>query len=224
MNDPQSTDNQSLHERTEVIHGIVDFVQGGFADSVLRDAAVRRRVDPVESPTAAHAVFEHVRRSMRPAKIRFSDSGKQFAKMALSFRTKRSIEFVETDMAGIVHYSNFYHWMEQTEHAFLRSLGLPPLYPQDDGTTIGFPRVFCSCRFLSPARFEDELDVLLTVQRIGVKSLTYDITFSLAGRLVARGAFKSVCCLFRPGKPLESIELPDLYRSKLEEYALQSEA
>ena len=29
-----------------------------------------------------------------------------------------------TDMAGIVHFSNFYKWMEQCEHEFFRSLGL----------------------------------------------------------------------------------------------------
>ena len=138
--------------------------------------------------------------------------------MTPTFRTKRQIEFVETDMAGIVHFSNFYRWMEQTEHAFLRSLSLTVLYPQDDGTTISFPRVSCSCRFLSPARFEDELDVVLTLQRIGVKSLTYDISFFLDGQPVARGTLKTVCCLFRPGQPLESIEIPEAWRSKLTEH------
>ena len=126
--------------------------------------------------------------------------------MASSFSMTRVIEFCETDMAGIAHFSNFYRWMEQAEHAFFRSLGLTIANEQVDGTIIGFPRVSASCRFVSPAKFEDELTVQLQVQRIGVKSLTYQ-------------TLKTACCQFRPGESLQSIVIPDLYLSKIEEYS-----
>lgn len=138
--------------------------------------------------------------------------------MTSSYSMTRVIEFCETDMAGIVHFSNFYRWMEQAEHAFFRSLGLTVASQQDDGTTIGFPRVAASCRFVSPARFEDKLNVLLQVHRIGVKSVTYETVFSIDGRLVAKGTMKTVCCRFRAGEPVESIEVPNLYLSKIREY------
>lgn len=131
----------------------------------------------------------------------------------------RTVDFCETDMAGIVHFSNFYRWMEQAEHSFLRSVGLTVSNHQDDGTTIGFPRVSASCRFISPAKFEDEVTILLQIQRIGVKSVTYDIIFSIGERLVATGVLKTVCCQFSPGEPLASIEIPELYLSKIEEYS-----
>jgi len=130
----------------------------------------------------------------------------------------RVVEFCESDMAGIVHFSNFYRWMEQAEHAFFRSLGLTIANDQADGTTIGFPRVSANCRFISPAKFEDEVDVLLRVQRLGVKSITYEVIFSIGERLVAKGTLKTVCCQFRPGESLESIEIPDLYLSQIEEH------
>ena len=139
--------------------------------------------------------------------------------MASSFSMTRVIEFCETDMAGIAHFSNFYRWMEQAEHAFFRSLGLTIANEQVDGTIIGFPRVSASCRFVSPAKFEDELTVQLQVRRIGVKSLTYDAIFSINDRLVAKGALKTACCQFRPGESLQSIVIPDLYLSKIEEYS-----
>ena len=44
--------------------------------------------------------------------------------MAYEFKVRRRVEFSETDMAGIVHYSNFFRYMEAAEHAFFRSLGL----------------------------------------------------------------------------------------------------
>lgn len=138
--------------------------------------------------------------------------------MTSSFSMTRVVEFCESDMAGIVHFSNFYRWMEQAEHAFFRSLGLTIANDQPDGTTIGFPRVSANCRFVSPAKFEDEVTVLLHVHRLGVKSITYEVIFSIGDRLVAKGTLKTVCCQFRPGEPLESIEIPELYLSRIEEH------
>jgi YbgC/YbaW family acyl-CoA thioester hydrolase len=138
--------------------------------------------------------------------------------MASSFETTRRVEFCETDMAGIVHFANFYRWMEQVEHDFFRSLGLSIVQHLPDGTTIGWPRVMASCRFESPARYEDVLTVRLTVQRIGVKSLTYDVVITCGDRAVARGTMKTVCCLVRHGEPMQSLEIPDEYRSRIDEY------
>lgn len=138
--------------------------------------------------------------------------------MASSFRMSRRVEFCETDMAGIVHFSNFYKWMEQIEHAFFRSLGLSIVNHLEDGSTIGWPRVSAQCRFESPAYYEDVLDVELTVQRIGVKSLTFDVEFRNQDRVIARGMMKTVCCVVRPGHKLESIEIPPQYASQFQEH------
>ena len=40
------------------------------------------------------------------------------------FRTTRRVEFCDTDMAGIAHFSNFFRWMESAEVEFLRQRGL----------------------------------------------------------------------------------------------------
>jgi acyl-CoA thioester hydrolase len=138
--------------------------------------------------------------------------------MASSFQTQRRVEFCETDMAGIVHFSNFYKWMEQAEHEFFRSLGLSIVHHLPDGSTIGWPRVTAQCRFESPARYEDVLTVRLTVQRIGVKSLTMDVAFTIGDRAVARGTMKTVCCIVRPGENLQSLEIPEDFRSRIEEF------
>ena len=53
--------------------------------------------------------------------------------MSEVFRTTRRIEFCETDMAGIVHFANFYIFMEQAEHELFRTLGLELIDRQDDG-------------------------------------------------------------------------------------------
>ncbi|MCP4784405.1 MAG: acyl-CoA thioesterase [Fuerstiella sp.] len=138
--------------------------------------------------------------------------------MPSSFVTTRRVEFCETDMAGIVHFSNFYRWMEQAEHEFFRSLGLSIVNHQTNGSSLGWPRVAATCRFESPARYEDVLDVKLMLQRIGVKSLTYDVHFAIGDRVVARGTMKTVCCSIERDQPLRSIQIPNEYTSKLQEY------
>ncbi len=40
------------------------------------------------------------------------------------FEWSRLVEFYETDLAGITHFSNFYRWMESAEHDFLRVRGV----------------------------------------------------------------------------------------------------
>lgn len=138
--------------------------------------------------------------------------------MSSQFEATRRVEFCETDMAGIVHFANFYIWMEQAEHDFFRSLGLGIVNEQPDGTIIGWPRVSASCRFEAPVRYEDMLTVSLSIQRIGVKSLTYDAVFLVEGNVVARGTMKTVCCRVGHQRVLKSIPIPQEYLEQLSEF------
>lgn len=146
-------------------------------------------------------------------------SAPKIATMPSSFTHTRRVEFVETDMAGIVHFSRFYIWMEQVEHDFFRSLGLSIVTTLADGTVVGWPRVSASCRFESPARYDEFITANLTVQRIGVKSLTFDVVFSRGETVLARGSMKTVCCRLRPGHQLESMEIPQLFLDCIQEHA-----
>jgi acyl-CoA thioester hydrolase len=134
-----------------------------------------------------------------------------------SFHVSRIVEFGETDMAGIVHFSNFFRYMESAECAFLRSLGLGVKIDWE-GQALGFPRVAAVCDYLSPARFEDVLDVEVATLRIGEKSVTYGFDFTRRGEPIARGKVTSVCCRVLGEHRLESIAIPASYRARLEPY------
>jgi acyl-CoA thioester hydrolase len=136
--------------------------------------------------------------------------------MSAPFRTSRRIEFADTDMAGIVHFSNFFRFMESAEVEFLRSLGLSVKMTWD-GQSLGFPRVAASCDYLCPARFEEVLDVAVTVKRVGTKSVTYAFAFSRGPDRVARGEVSSVCCRLNLDHTFESVEIPAGIRAKLEQ-------
>ena len=135
----------------------------------------------------------------------------------IPFRTARIVEFGETDMAGIVHFSNFFRYMESAECAFLRTLGLNVKLDWE-GQSIGFPRVSASCDYTRPARFEDVLDVEVAALRIGRKSVTYGFEFSCKGEPIARGKVTSVCCRVVGEHQLESIDIPASYRARIEPY------
>src|SRR5713101_868572 len=97
--------------------------------------------------------------------------------MTEPFRTRRRVEFADTDMAGIVHFANFFRYMEAAEVEFLRSRGLSVVQVWE-GERISFPRVAASCDFSKPVRFEDVVDIAVTVSRLGTKSVTYAIEFT----------------------------------------------
>jgi YbgC/YbaW family acyl-CoA thioester hydrolase len=135
--------------------------------------------------------------------------------MTVVFRTTRLVEFGDTDMAGIVHFANFFRWMEAAEQAFLRSRGLS-VAMEWDGQSIGFPRVSASCDFLRAVRFEDVVEIVLEVAHVGRKAVRYGFEFHHGGEVIARGQLTAVCCRMR-GEPhaLESLEIPAGVRARL---------
>ena len=133
-----------------------------------------------------------------------------------SFRTTRRVEFADTDMGNLVHFSRFFVFMETTEHEFLRSLG-STVHFEEDGRKIGWPRLEARCQYLNPARYGDELQIHLRVARKGVRSMTYDFTFRIGERLIARGRIASVCCRLDGPEGLEAIPIPAQLGERIEE-------
>lgn len=132
------------------------------------------------------------------------------------FRTRRRIEFSDTDMAGIVHFARFFIFMETAEHQFLESLGTSVAI-QEDGDRIGWPRVAASCDYLAPARFGEVLDLHVKVARKGRTSITWEHEISRDGTPICRGRITSVCCRFPPGEAAQPIPLPRVVAEQLEE-------
>src|SRR5215212_4551621 len=131
----------------------------------------------------------------------------------MPFSHTRRVQFSETDLAGIVHFSNYFRWMEEVEHAFFRSIGLS-VSMQHDGMHVGWPRVSTGCEFFGPIRFEDEVELHMRVTKVGEKSFNYEVDFNVAGRRVALGKMTSVCCALEGGR-MRSIAIPATIREKL---------
>ena len=135
--------------------------------------------------------------------------------MTVSFRTTRRVEFVDTDMVGLVHFSNFFRYMEAAEVELLQSLGLSVTSQPAGDQKVSFPRRAASCDFVGPARFGDLLDIEVRIEKVGRSSITYVFSFVNRGQPVAHGRITAVCCRMTP-EHLESIEIPPDVRKLLE--------
>ena len=136
--------------------------------------------------------------------------------MSEPFRVTRRVEFYETDMAGIMHFSNFFRYMEFAEVEFLRAKGLSVAWLETNGERIGFPRVSAACDYRRPVRFEDVVEIAVKIARVGRKSVTYEFDFSCRGEEVARGKVTAAYCVKKADGTLEAIDIPTDMRSKLE--------
>ena len=135
--------------------------------------------------------------------------------MSAPFCHRRRVEFRDTDAAGIVHFSVFFNYMEEAEHAFLRSLGLD-VFLLDNDTAISFPRVAAKCDYRSPIRFGELVDVETNIERIGKSSVTYKFLFRRDETVIAEGQVTAACCeLTEAGAP-RPVAIPENVRAKLE--------
>ena len=138
--------------------------------------------------------------------------------MPYEFKLVRRVEFSDTDMAGIVHYSNFFRYMEAAEHGFFRSLGFSVVTRQVD-PPVGWPRVHAECDYKQPLRFEDEVEIHMLVSAKKSKSLSYTFRFrKLNGSSpveVARGSLTVVCVTHQRGK-MKAATIPKAIADKIE--------
>src|SRR5437764_5656757 len=115
---------------------------------------------------------------------------------AYEFKAIRPVEFSDTDMAGIMHFSNFFRFMETAEHGFYRSLGFSVVMRETD-PRLGWPRVHAECDYKKPLRFEDLVEIHLLVSEKRSKALNLAFRFRKLNSSpvveVARGSLMIVC-------------------------------
>ncbi len=133
--------------------------------------------------------------------------------MAAEFRSIRMVQFAETDLAGVMHFSNYFRWMEEAEHAFMRSVGMSVVQEQAEGT-ISWPRVTVSCEYFAPAHFENQIELRFKITDLAERSMTYEVEFYRDGFRIARGRTKAVCCKMASGKFAATAIPPDI-RAKI---------
>ena len=120
------------------------------------------------------------------------------------FILRRRVQFYETDVAGIVHFSWFFRYMEEAEHALWREAGLS-IHPPD--SELGWPRVAASFDFQRALRFEDEFDVHLRIAEMTQKTIRYECVVTKDDEPIASGSMTIACVRKKP--TMHAVEIPD---------------
>jgi YbgC/YbaW family acyl-CoA thioester hydrolase len=123
----------------------------------------------------------------------------------MEFRHQQRVEFADTDMAGIVHFSAIFRYMEEAEHAMWRAAGLSIA---DRGNDLGWPRVSAACEFRNPLHFEDEFEVWVRLAAVRTRALDYEFTIVRGDTVIAVGTMTSVCVRKNADGLMKAAELP----------------
>jgi YbgC/YbaW family acyl-CoA thioester hydrolase len=136
------------------------------------------------------------------------------------YTLRRRVQFYEADGAGIVHFSNYFRFMEEAEHALWREAGVH-IAPRD--SEIGFPRVAASCEYLRPLYFGDEFEARIRVAAMGEKSIRYSYTLKKGDEKIATGSVTVVCVGKREGGGMKARPFPPEIADRFEVAAEDAE-
>lgn len=133
------------------------------------------------------------------------------------FKYKRRLHFSETDMAGIAHFSVYFRFMEEAEHALWRAAGLSI---GEVALTGGWPRVSATFDYRSPLRFEDEVEVAVRIGTVTRRSVRYEFTVMRGDVLVGTGSLTAVATAKEDGR-LRAVDIPQEMIARLRSAAGQ---
>lgn len=94
---------------------------------------------------------------------------------------QRRVQWIDTDAAGIWHHSVVLRWVEEAEAELHRRLGIM------DVTFGATPRVRTGFEFPNSVRFDDIVDITLTISSLGTTSMTYQVAVMNDAKQVAKG-------------------------------------
>ena len=102
-------------------------------------------------------------------------------------RSRVRVRYAETDTMGVVYHSNFLIYFEIGRTDYFRNLGFT--YKQMETHDIFMPVTECHCRYILPARYDDELDVV--TQLSALSRLKYKFSYKIVriadSKLLAEG-------------------------------------
>ena len=104
-----------------------------------------------------------------------------------------------------MHFSNFFRYFEDAEHALWREAGLS-IHPEH--SPIGWPRVAATCEFHRPLKFEQEFEISVRISEMTRRTITYAGEITRDGERIATGSWKIACINKLPDGGMKSADIP----------------
>jgi 4-hydroxybenzoyl-CoA thioesterase len=94
------------------------------------------------------------------------------------FSTRIAVNFGDTDPAGLVYFPNIFHYCHIAMERFFQEVCSVSYSKLTGEQQVGFPTVRIDGEFKMPLRYGDEIEITMTVSKIGTKSLSlsYEVT------------------------------------------------
>jgi len=124
---------------------------------------------------------------------------------------REKVRFVETDMMGVVHHSNYFRWFEMARVEYLREIGI--LLTDMMAEDIVFPITNVDCKYMASAKFDDYILIEAILADVSKAKMifTYRVLREKDGVLLATGSTQNVFT----NKQGKIVRLPDKYFEKL---------
>ena len=122
--------------------------------------------------------------------------------------TRLRVRYAETDQMGVVYYANYLVWMEIGRAEYCRAAGTR-YKDMELADGIRLAVVEAHCRYLHPARYDEEIAVETSIARANRRMVEFEYRMREAdsGRELASGSTKHI--FLGPG--MKPVKLPEKY-------------
>jgi acyl-CoA thioester hydrolase len=126
-----------------------------------------------------------------------------------SHLTHIRVRYAETDQMGVVYYANYLVWMEVGRVELCKALGFRYRDMElEDGVRLAV--VEAQCRYISPARFDEEVVVETLIAEAGSRRVSFAYEMRAEGnRKLAIGSTRHIFC----NRDMKPVRLPEKYRA-----------
>ena len=123
-------------------------------------------------------------------------------------QTRLRVRYAETDQMGVVYYANYLVWMEVGRAEYFRSAGAR-YKDMESADGVRLAVVEAQCRYLHPARYDEEIVIETSVARANRRMVEFDycIRDASSGRELATGSTKHIFL----GPDMKPVRLPGKY-------------
>lgn len=126
----------------------------------------------------------------------------------MAHETRFRVRYAETDQMGVVYYANYLVWMEIGRAEYCRAAGAR-YKDMESADGIRLAVVEAQCRYLHPARYDEEIAVETSIARANRRMVEFDYRMrdAATGRQLATGATKHIFL----GSDMKPVKLPEKY-------------
>ena len=133
--------------------------------------------------------------------------------MSMKFTYTVKVYYEDTDAEGVVYYANYLKFLERARTESIYSLGLTNTKLLNDYGIYIVVRS-CNINYLKPAKFEDKLTIVSTIESITRTSFVMKQIIKRANELISDAEVRLIT-VNQQGRPSK---IPDILESKFKNY------